>query len=59
MCTYFKKGSHPARKNNDLVVNRAKATKFGKKSLRTLGPKIWDSLPEDVKNFSFKIYRIH
>ena len=59
MCTYFKKGSHPARKNNDLVVNRAKATRFGKKSLRTLRPKIWDSLPEDVKNFSSKIYRIH
>ena len=61
MCTYFKKGSHSARRKNDLVVNRAKTTTFGEKSLRTLGPKIWKSLPEDVKDLTFlsKIYRIH
>ena len=62
MWTYFKKGSHSARrKKNDLVVNRAKTTTFGEKSLRILEPKIWNPLPEDVKDFNFfsKIYRIH
>ena len=49
MRTSFKKGSHSARRKNDLVVNRAKTTTFGEKSLRTLGPKIYNSLPEDVK----------
>ena len=33
-----------------MVVKRAKTTSFSEKSLRTLGPKIWNSLPEDVKN---------
>ena len=51
MHIYFKKGSHFARRKNDIVVNRAKTTTFGKKRLRTLGPKIWNSLPEDVKEF--------
>ena len=50
MHIYFKKGSHSARRKNDLAVNRAKTTTFREKSLRTLGPKIWNSLPEDVKD---------
>ena len=29
MHTYFKEGSHSARRENDLVVNRAKSTTFG------------------------------
>ena len=48
-------------RKNDLVINRAKTATFGEKSLITLGPKIWHSLPEDVKyilNLSSKIYRI-
>ena len=52
MHTYFKKGSHSARKNNDLVVNRAKTTTFCEKSLRTLGPKIWNSVLKDVKDLT-------
>ena len=47
MRTYFKKGSQSVRRKDDLVVNRAKTTALGEKSLRTLGPKIWHSLPED------------
>ena len=39
MHTYFQKGSHSARTKNDFVVNRAKTTTFGEKSLRTLGRK--------------------
>ena len=52
MYKYFKKGSHSARRKNDLVVNRAKTTAFGEKSLRTLVPKIWNSLPEDIKDLT-------
>ena len=36
MYKYFKKNSHSARRKNDLVINRAKTTTFGEKSLRTL-----------------------
>ena len=52
MRTYFKKVSHSARRKNDLVVNSAKTTTSGEKSLRTLGPKIRNSLPEDVKDLT-------
>ena len=52
MHKYFKKGSHSAGRKNDLVVNRAKTTTFSEKSLRTLGPKIWNSLPEDVQGLN-------
>ena len=50
--TYFKKDSHSARRKTDLVVNMAKTITFGEKSLRPLGPKIWNSLPEDVKDLT-------
>ena len=52
MHTYFKKGSHSARRKIYVVVNRAKTTTFGEKSLRALGPKIWNSLPGDVKDLT-------
>ena len=52
MHTYFKKGSYFSRRKNDLVVNRAKTTTFDKNSLRTLGPKIWNPLPEDIKGLT-------
>ena len=52
MYTHFKKGLHSARRNNDLVVYRAETATFGQKSLKTLGPKIWNSLPEDVKDLT-------
>ena len=52
MHKYFKKGSHSSRRKNELVVNRAKTATFGEKSLTTLGPKIWNSLPEDVKDLT-------
>ena len=52
MHTYFKKDSHSATIKNDLVVNRAKTTAFGEKSLRTLGPKLWNSQTEDVKDLT-------
>ena len=51
--TYLKKGSQSVRRRNDLVVNKAKTTTFDEKSLWTLGPKIWNSLHEDVKGLTF------
>ena len=35
MHTYFKNGSHSARRKNNSVVNRGKTTTFDEKSLRT------------------------
>ena len=54
MHTYFKKDSRFAKRKNELVVNsnRAKTGTFDGKSLRTLGAKIWNSLPEDVKDLT-------
>ena len=52
MHTYFEKGSHSATRKNDPVVDRAKTATFGEKSLSTLALKIWNSLPEDVKNLT-------
>ena len=44
MHTYFTKGSY-------LVVKKAKTATFCENSLRTLGPKICNSPPKDVKDF--------
>ena len=49
MKLHFKKGSYSTRRKNNLVVNRARTTTFGEKSLQILGPKIWNSLPENAK----------
>lgn len=57
MHKYFRKDSHSARRKNDLVVNRAKTATFGEKKLRTLGPKMWISLPEHVKDFLSVFYK--
>ena len=52
MYTYFKKDSHSHKIKNDSVINRVKTTMFGEKGLRSLGPKIWNSLLEDVKDLT-------
>ena len=52
MYIHFKRGSRSVGRKNDLVVNRAKTITFGEKSLRILGPKTWNSLPEDVKDLT-------
>ena len=51
MHTYFKVRTLQ-RKKIDLVVYRAKTVTLGEKSLRSFRPKIWNSLPEDVKDFA-------
>ena len=44
----------------DLVVPSRKTVAFGDKSLKCLGPKVWNSLPSDIKSMTnieqFKIF---
>ena len=40
----------PARRPNDLRHYRPNQTTFGSNSLRSLGPQVWNSLPEDIKS---------
>ena len=35
---------------NNLIVKRHNATKYGPKSLTTLGPQIWNTLPENIQS---------
>ena len=49
MHTYFERCSHSATR---AKKTRSKTTKFGEKSLRTFGPKIWNSLTEDVNDLT-------
>ena len=34
---------------NDILVKTCKSTTFGDKSLATLGPKMWNALPQNIK----------
>ena len=45
----FSKKKWLTHRPNNLEVNVHKTAKYGDKSLRTLGPKIWNSLPEHIK----------
>ena len=40
---------HPKLRPNDILVKHHIAITYGTKSLKTLGPKIWNQLPEDIK----------
>ena len=43
---------------NDIAVKNHQSAKYGDKSLKTLGPKIWNSLPEIIKaERSFKAFK--
>ena len=46
----FPKGHHSTRRPFDISTNRPNSATYGDKSLRTLGPKIWNSLPNHVKS---------
>ena len=35
---------------NDILVKHRNTIKYGDKSLKTLGPKIWNQLPENIKS---------
>jgi len=50
----FMKNVFSAKKNakirpNDILVKSHKTVTYGGKSLTTLGPKIWNSLPSNIK----------
>ena len=45
---------------NDILVKTRKSATFGDKSFATLGPKIWNDLPQNIKAensyVKFKVY---
>ena len=49
MTMLFDKTRFLTHKHSNLKVNAPNTTKYGSKSLRSLGPHIWNSLPERVK----------
>ena len=51
MKDYFvpKTMSHNLRITNPLVVPKVRTTNYGIKSLSYQGPKIWNSLPDEIK----------
>ena len=51
MKNYFipKPSNYDLRKRDMLYIPKVKSTRYGNKSLRFLGPKIWNSLPDNIK----------
>ena len=45
-----KQGHYNLRNISDLIIPKVKSVNFGFESIRYLGPKIWDSLPQSLKN---------
>ena len=41
---------HPMVGPNDILVKHHNTITYGNKSLKTLGPKIWNQLPEEIKS---------
>ena len=41
---------NPKVRPNNLIVKRHNTTKYGTKSLTTLSPHIWNTLPENIKS---------
>ena len=46
----FKSKTNPRVRPNDIIVKPRNTATFGDKSLMALGPKIWNSLPENIKS---------
>ena len=49
MTDIFTPKLHPKLTPNDILVKHHNAITYGTKSLKDLGPKIWNQLPEDIK----------
>ena len=49
MQNFFYLRSSSARRPNNIAVVRTNTNTYGTKSLRSLGPQIWNSLPEHIK----------
>ena len=48
--TVKEQGEYNLRNPADFVVPHVKSVNFGFESIRYIGPKIWESLPQDLKN---------
>ena len=46
----FKRSENSTHHRNNIAVNPHNTAKYGDKSLMTLGPQIWNSLPENLKS---------
>ena len=46
----FAKREVPKRRKNNLEIPNRNTVKYGDKSIRSLGPHIWNGLPEEIKN---------
>ena len=53
MKNLFAKREVSKRRKNNLKIPNRNTVKFGDKSLRSLGPYIWNGLPEEIKNEAF------
>ena len=45
-----KQGHYNLRNIGNFIIPKVKSVNFGFESIRYLGPKIWDSLPQRLKN---------
>ena len=43
-------GNHNLRNQTNFLIPQVKSVNDGFESIRVLGPKIWESLPNDLKN---------
>ena len=43
-------GNYNLRNQTDFLIPQVKSASYSLKSIRVLGPKIWESLPNDLKN---------
>ena len=50
MKNLFAKREVSKRRKNNLEIPNRSTSKFGDKSLRRVGPHIWNGLPEEIKN---------
>ena len=54
LCKIFfsirEQGNNNLRKISDFLIHKFKSVNFGFESIRYLGPKVWGSLPQSLKN---------
>ena len=50
MINLFNQRNNTNRRKHDLIIPTRNSATFGDNSLRCLGPHIWNTLPENIKN---------
>ena len=50
MKNIFKPKENSKVRQNDIIAKRINTNRFGTQSLRSLGPKIWNKLPSNIKS---------